>query len=182
MLHAGYYYLIDVHACLILLLLLYNLLFSTVRIWRKEKHWEGCPVHFLSTHFYTLLSDQGGPEVVLRWTTEEKIDVFTKKFLIIPVHRRSHWSLCVVINPGAILNNNNTLKEMNEAPADEELYPCILFFDSLNSLNLHPKQLVASNIRNWLNSEWKRLGKTKSAEHVDPFNENSLQIYAPKGE
>jgi Ulp1 family protease len=148
----------------------YNLLFSTVRIWRKEKHLKGCPVHFFTSHFYTALSEDG-PKAVASW-----IDVFTKKFIFIPVNQSLHWSLCVVVNPGAILNN---LKELNEAPADEELYPCILFFDSLKA---HQKQAIARNIRNWLNSEWERLGKSKSQEEDDPFKNNSLLVHDPRGE
>jgi hypothetical protein len=77
-----------------------------------------------------------------------------------------------VVNPGAIANN---LKELNEAPADEELYPCIWFLDSLKE---ELKKKGAANIRNWLNSEWKRLQKS---EHEHPFNDNSLQVHAPKG-
>lgn len=158
---------IDVHACL----MLYHLLFLTVRIWHKEKHLKDCPVHFFTSHFYTALS-KDGPKAVASWTARKKIDVFTKKFIFIPVNQSLHWSLCVVVNPGAILNN---LREFNEAPADEELYPCIFFFDSLKA---HQKQVVARNIRNWLNSEWKRLQKSK---HEHPFNDNSLQVHDPKG-
>jgi Ulp1 family protease len=153
----------------------YHLLFFTVRIWQKEKHLKGCPVHFFTTHFYTTLSKEG-PNGVSRWTERKKIDVFSKKFIFIPVNEGLHWSLCIVVNPGAILNN---LKELNEAPADEELYPCILFFDSLKA---HRKQVVARNIRNWLNSEWKRLKKSKSREEDDPFKINSMLVHDPRGE
>jgi Ulp1 family protease len=165
---------IYVHACLIL----YNLFLSTVRIWRKEMHLKGCPVHFFSTLFYTRMEDLG-PHAVQRWTASKRknIDVFTKKFIFIPVNEKNvHWSLCVVVNPGAILNN---LEELNKAPAAEEVYPCILFFDSLR---VHKVQVVAGRIRNWLNLEWKRLGKSKSEQHVDPFKDNSLKIYTPEGE
>jgi Ulp1 family protease len=141
-------------------------------------HLKGCPVHFFSTLFYTRMEDLG-PDAVQRWTASKRknIDVFTKKFIFIPVNENNvHWSLCVVVNPGAILNN---LREFNEAPADEELYPCIFFFDSLKA---HQKQVVARNIRNWLNSEWKRLKKSKSREEDDPFKINSMLVHDPRGE
>jgi Ulp1 family protease len=153
----------------------YNLLLSTIRIWRKEKHLEGCPVHCFTSHFYTALSEDD-PKAVTSWTARKKIDVFTKRFIFLPVNQSLHWSLCVVVNPGAILNN---LKALNEAPADNEVYPCILFFDSLKA---HRKQVVAGKVRNWLNSEWKRLKKAKSQEEEYPFTTSSLEVHDPRGE
>ena len=151
----------------------YNLLIPTIRMWRKERHLKNSTIHICSIFFYTKLREDG-PDAVKKWNA--KIDIFAKKFIFISINESLHWSLCVVVNPGAILNN---LKELNEAPADEELYPCILFFDSLK---VHQKQVVARNIRNWLNWEWNhRFKKLESPLEVNPFTENSFPVHAPSG-
>ncbi len=35
---------------------------------------------------------------VSRWT--KNVDVFSKRFLLIPVNEALHWSLALVVNPG----------------------------------------------------------------------------------
>jgi hypothetical protein len=81
-----------------------------------------------------------------------------------------------VVNPGAILNN---VKALNEDPGDDEPYPCILFFDSLKA---HRKAAIARNVRNWLNSEWKRLEKASNQDEKEPFKTSSLLVHDPRGE
>jgi Ulp1 family protease len=143
-------------------------------MWWKEKHVDGCCVHCFTTHFCTQLLDNG-PMGVARWTAKKHLDVFTKKFLFIPVNKcGEHWSLCVVINPGAIRKN---VKSRNVKPANEDAYPCILFFDSLGWRVVVDHACTA--IRAWLNSEWKRLNKE---EQEDLFTPESLNVYFPTGE
>jgi Ulp1 family protease len=85
-----------------------------------------------------------------------------------------------VVNPGAILNN---VKALNKDPGDDKPYPCILFFDSLKA---HPKAAIARKVRNWLNSEWKRLEKASNQvvnqDKSKPFQPTSLLVHNPKGE
>lgn len=54
----------------------------------------------------TLKND--GPKSVEKWTKKKGIDVFKKKLIFIPVNADLHWSLCVVVNPGQIVNNCDT--------------------------------------------------------------------------
>lgn len=86
-----------------------------------------------------------------------------------PINKSLHWSLCVVVHPGAIMN---TYHKENYNTDDE--YPCILFFDSLKA---HRKNLVAKRVRKWLNAEWKRL---KCNDAQEPFNEKTMNVIDPK--
>ena len=106
------------------------------------------------------------------WTARKNVDIFTKKFVFIPVNKHLHWSLCVVVNPGAILNGHA------EKASSDSLYPCILFLDSLGA---HKKTAVAKAVRRWLNSEWKRLKKgEKDGESL--FTASAMPVHDPKGE
>lgn len=153
----------------------FSLLFFIIRIWRKEKYLEDCPVHFFTSHFYTALKEDG-PKAVTSWTARKNIDVFTKKFIFIPVNQSLHWSLCCVVNPGEILNK---IKALHYDPDDDELYPCLLFFDSLKA---HRKAAIARSVRSWLNSEWTRLKKASIQGEEDPFKPSSLVVHEPRGE
>jgi hypothetical protein len=73
----------------------------------------------------------------------------------------------------------NNVKALNQDLDDYKLYPCILFFDSLKA---HRKAAIARNVRNWLNSEWKRLKKASSQDEEEPFKTSSLLVHDPKGE
>jgi Ulp1 family protease len=95
---------------------------------------------------------------------------FTNLFQI-PVNKSHHWSLCVIVNPGAI--RTSTLHDSISSPK-ARLFPCFLFFDSLG---LHKKVNIANKLRGWLNAEWKRKRNDKS----DPFTEDSMKMYTPKG-
>ena len=89
-----------------------------------------------------------------------------------------HWSLCVVVNPGAI--SNEFMDEDDQS--DDQDFPCILFLDSLKT---HRKARVANKVRKWLNHEAKRLGKfTELFEEKNPipFNKETMEVFDPKGE
>jgi Ulp1 family protease len=125
-----------------------------------------------STHFYSTLRDEG-VDAVTKWTMKRGIDIFTKKMLFFPINKCLHWSLCVVVNPGEIAGHVTSAGQYEH----DALHPCILFFDSLK---MHAHNKIRSNIIMWLNSEWKRL--EKSSTLLDPFADQSLELYAPKGE
>ncbi|KAI9343250.1 hypothetical protein BDR26DRAFT_963472 [Obelidium mucronatum] len=67
--------------------------------------------HIFNTFFFQTLTtkDQGAEKLTIahtykklqRWT--RKIDIFKKRFLIIPINERIHWYLTVIWKPGAIL-------------------------------------------------------------------------------
>jgi hypothetical protein len=128
-----------------------------------------------STQFYTKLIEPvesgGGPEAVGAWAAKQDVDVFGKKLVFVPInYTDAHWSLCVVVNPGAIDNPS-----INEGSP----LPCILFFDSFGGTDTG----VFAQVRMWLNSEWRRLEKEKDATHKgDRFTEATFPGLKPVGE
>ncbi len=117
-----------------------------------------------------------------RWTEKKGIDIFQKKFIFIPINKTLHWSQCVVINPGAIIEHNKGLDEgfVEDGFFDEDaLFPCILFLDSLKAH--HDKASMAKNVKACLNAEWKRLEKYDD-KTLSPFtsHKNSLTVSTPK--
>ena len=145
-----------------------------IRISRNEDP-ENSNVHFFTSHFFSTLDDEG-PEAVSSWTEKKGIDIFAKKFVFIPINQSLHWSLCVVVNPGFILN------EFNEDGDDNDDFPCILFLDSLKA---HKKTRIASRIRNWLNHQFTRLNKfsdviRNDAELKKPFTKDTMEVFDPR--
>jgi Ulp1 family protease len=125
--------------------------------------------HFFTSHFYTTLADEG-PGAVESWTAKKNIDIFKKKLIFIPINKDLHWSLCVVVNPGAIRFSSNKNRTKNDPLS------CLIFLDSLN---MHRKAKVQSNISKWLNSEWERL--RKKSECQNPFTKKAFRIFSPTG-
>ena len=74
-------------------------------------------------------------------------DVFAKKMILMPFHRRMHWSLVAVLNPGAI----KSCKERGYKGGT----PCILFLDPLGTNTKHDKSIIASKLLIWLNRQWR---------------------------
>jgi len=79
------------------------------------------------------------------------------------------------VNPGAI---RNEIEDTDREITDDSHLPCIFFLDSLKA---HRQKTITKHVRNWLNSEWKRLKKAKSEAEEDPFNERTMEVYAPRG-
>ena len=71
------------------------------RMSRNDKRNGESQTHYFSTHFYSMLCEQG-PEGVQRWTAKKGIDIFKKRLIFVPVNKSLHWSLAVIVNPGAI--------------------------------------------------------------------------------
>jgi Ulp1 family protease len=147
---------------------------------RISRHDDGSLVHFFSSHFYTaLVKDK--PSGVKRWTEKKGIDIFQKRFIFIPINKTLHWSQCVVINPGAIIEHNKWGTDRYSEDEGFDLdnpHPCILFLDSLKA---HQKAQVAKNVKDWLNAEWQRLGKSDDPT-LAPFtsHKTSMSVYTPK--
>jgi hypothetical protein len=111
-----------------------------------------------------------GPEAVVSWTEKKGINIFEKKLIFIPVNADLHWSLLVVVNPGLIANAYN-----EDLPVTED-HSFILFLDSLK---MHNKHVYAKHIRQWLNSEHRRLGRGEVGGISDPFD-NHIPVVSPK--
>ena len=120
-------------------------------------------VHFFTSHFFSTLSKKGAKDVE-SWTARRNIDIFKKKLVFIPVNKALHWSLCVIVNPGAILGPVGPNTRM----------PCMLFFDSLN---MHSASATKRVVMTWLNQEWMRINKTDEK----PFRNDTFREYCPEG-
>ncbi|GHJ86437.1 hypothetical protein NliqN6_2839 [Naganishia liquefaciens] len=85
-------------------------------------------IHVFNSFFYKKLSVRNRPgykdsnpegpswpayETVRKWTN--KVDVFNKKMLIIPINENLHWYLAVILNPGAILKKTGTSNSSNSS-------------------------------------------------------------------
>ena len=62
-------------------------------------------IHVFNCMFYTCLTAhkqaEQGHKVVSRWTN--KVDLFSKDYILIPINYSYHWSLAVIVRPGAVL-------------------------------------------------------------------------------
>jgi hypothetical protein len=101
-----------------------------------------------------------------------KISIYLrKKLILIPIVNTLHWSLCVIINPGAVEKSDliSSKKDKEDTPLS-----CMLFF---NYLKMHNKVRSQQLLIKWLNSEWQRVNDTFSA----PFTRKNYRIYDPEG-
>jgi hypothetical protein len=145
---------------------------SLKRLQRAVVDRHASDLHIFSSHFFTTLLNDG-TDAVRSWTAKKNIDIFQKKLIFIPINRSLHWSLCVVVNPGAILNASN-----NEASPDDPL-PCMIFLDSLKA---HEKSRVQTHVMKWLNAEWIRLKKEEDETHTGiRFTKKTFPIFDPVG-
>ncbi|KAK7690319.1 hypothetical protein QCA50_006976 [Cerrena zonata] len=61
-------------------------------------------IHVFNSFFYKKISvrnKEQGYQSVRKWTS--KIDLFTKKYIIVPINERVHWYLAVICNPEYVL-------------------------------------------------------------------------------
>lgn len=105
-------------------------------------------VHFFNSFFYQKLvrknhnqdadvdAATAAYQGVKGWT--KGVDIFSKDFLMIPVHSGLHWSLIIVCYP-------------NEGEGRE---PMILHLDSMSPAGGHNSETVTRAIRKYLNKEW----------------------------
>jgi len=110
--------------------------------------------HFFTSHFYTMLKGKG-PESVRKWSTAKNLDVFSKRFVFVPVNESLHWSLAVVVNPGALVNGKENIENHSDTDNnnnyDNEEAGCIIFLDSLKA---HRMATIARALNGWLNDQW----------------------------
>lgn len=149
------------------------LLCNICRISRREDK-SDTNLHFFTSHFYSALA-KGGPESVTSWTAKKNINIFEKKFIFIPINKDLHWSLCVIVNPGCIMNSYEpSLNDQSKLDV-----PCLIFMDSLK---MHRKITIRKKIENWLNSEWSRINPNDLPENLpNPFTKEKFRMFTPTG-
>ena len=119
-----------------------------------------------------------GPEAGSSWTNERSIDIFTKRYVLLPINENGlTTSLCVIVNPNSI---DNEYKD-EEDESDDQDFPFILYFNPFGVSQMHR---CAKIIRKWLNYEAKRLGKFTALFEADErpvFNTMTMEVFDPKG-
>lgn len=145
-------------------------------------------VHIFSTFFFTKLTQATTPTTSTAATTSnnaspskqesiseryysraknwlKKVDIFSKKYLIVPVNRKSHWFLLIVCNPGEIPDvEDDELLTLNTSSNKS---PCILIFDSLGITRSGGRFRLTDPLRHLLAAEYKaKFGKEKKIDHI----------------
>ena len=122
--------------------------------------------HVFSTFFFTKLSEAPrhasgeAYEKVKSWC--RGVDLFAKDALFVPVNEHLHWSLAVVLRPGAAAppasgavvdlaasSDDDAAAAAAEAPTPAG--PCVLVMDSLRS---HDASRIAAYVRSFLRAAW----------------------------
>ncbi|EJK75053.1 hypothetical protein THAOC_03236 [Thalassiosira oceanica] len=98
-------------------------------------------------------------------------DIFAKKMILLPFHRRMHWSLVTVLNPGAI----KSCKERGYKGGT----PCIMFLDPLGTDTKHDKTIIASKLLIWLNKQWRDRPGAREDDGL-PFSRHTMKVYTPE--
>lgn len=143
--------------------------FILSRISRGENK-QSTDFHFFTSHFYTTLSKEG-PTAVQSWSAKKNIDLFRKRLIFVPINKDLHWSLCVIVNPGAALlsSSKNTKKD--------DAFSCLLFLDSKK---MHAPSKVQEVISDWLNAEWQQR-TTQKTERTHYLKAKMLPLFSPPG-
>ena len=132
-------------------------------------------VHAFSTDFFSMLSLDGKRgklkadnsegalrtyERVERWT--RGVDVFAKKFLLVPVVEDLHWSLAIVCHPGELAKRAlaRERRELDVGATEDEdededcpARPCVIHMDSLR---MHSAKKIEKWLRCFLEMEWRK--------------------------
>ncbi|KAI8342872.1 hypothetical protein EDC96DRAFT_522145 [Choanephora cucurbitarum] len=154
------------------------------KIWSDE--FSRASIYTFSSFFYTKLA---GPnqhihyDTVKRWTSH--VDIFDKKFLIIPIAQHNHWFVIVVANPGYCIRKDRVVHSESYVPEEEEeedptrktrkkiiypgtpLDPKKPYIFTLDPLSLS-KGLVARTILQYLKKEALTKLKVESTDFVEP--------------
>ena len=97
---------------------------------------------------------------VERWT--RGVDVFAKKFLLVPVVEDLHWSLAIVCHPGELAKRAlaRERRELDVGATEDEdededcpARPCVIHMDSLR---MHSAKKIEKWLRCFLEMEWRK--------------------------
>jgi hypothetical protein len=123
--------------------------------------------HVFSSHFFTKLQEKDhrrGTEMhlsVRRWS--RTVDLFSTRFIFVPIVEQLHWSLAVICNLSAIGSQSGS----------NSLQPCIVFMDSLH---MHRVRRIGQYLRTYLEHEW----ISKRGHMRASFDEASIPLIQPK--
>ncbi|CAM9784990.1 unnamed protein product [Pylaiella littoralis] len=126
-------------------------------------------VHIFTSHFFTKLTENHirnfstAYSKVQHWT--RNVDLFKKKFVLVPVVQDMHWSL-------ACLCNLDKLEEDKFEYLSHEAQPCMLFLDSLD---MHYPQKIQGFLQKYLEEKWKESGR----KAMD-FDDDILPLVRPR--
>jgi hypothetical protein len=90
--------------------------------------------HCFSSYFYSSLTSPS----IRKWT--RNINLFEKKFILVPINEHFHWKLAIIHNPG------------NEDTEPSHDRSCIILFDSLGMET--PYSPIIEALRKYLTDEW----------------------------
>ena len=114
-------------------------------------------VYFHGAHFWYLLSNN----IPNSFSENRNIEWFTKTLIFIPMCESFHWSLCVLVTPGSIMNKSKASS--------------MLYFDSQPGHHVELK--IQTKLLEWLNNLWGTFKRNKSK----PFTSSSYPMYTPTG-
>lgn len=86
-------------------------------------------LHIFSSFFFAKLAQQGLSQDdrladALKWTQTQRVDIFSKDFVFIPICEKLHWTLAAICFPGA---------EQTHLQGTGQQLPCILHLNSMRS-------------------------------------------------
>ena len=131
-------------------------------------------VHAFPCDFFTMLSagnERGKLKAdkdkarrvyarVERWT--RNVDIFAKRFLLVPVLDQQHWSLAIVCHPGELAKRAlaRERRELDVGATEDEdededcpARPCVIHMDSLR---MHSAKKIEKWLRCFLEMEWRK--------------------------
>jgi sentrin-specific protease 7 len=128
-------------------------------------------LHIFSSFFFAKLVQQGISQDdrladALKWTQTQKVDIFSKDYVFIPICEKLHWTLAVVCFPGA---------QPTELRGTVQQVPCILHLNSIRKTG----QRLGGVLRKYLQCEWDvRHKASKGARDFE--SRGSMPLYYPR--
>ena len=129
-------------------------------------------LHSFSTYFYSLMVQREAARMT-RWTKRKNVNIFEKKIIFIPIHADSHWSLCIILNPGSI---KNSFESDGGEQANENLIPCLIHLDSYGT---HNGETIRNQLLEWLNLEYYTSHPDEPRQKL--FNQDTFKLFTPTG-
>lgn len=152
----------------------YYLKFLQAQAVENDQDLESC--HFFNSFFYYKLTQKAdkaegedkenkrGHERVKKWT--KAVDIFSKRYVFVPIHAALHWSLAIIVNPG------------NVGQGSEMCEPIIVHLDSMRGH--HPTSQVSKQLQNYICHEWTHRQKMRGEEPTEYPKKEELRCRSLK--